>query len=165
MKTETSRRHIIAAGAAAIGATAVAAPVAMATHGQEASQARPGEQIGKVVEQIPPPMQDAGKARDKAARAVGVPAHVMPGAASMPADERENLLNAYHCWLDNERRWLAWERAGRDKEKFHDYLHWVIYQGHNANAFHPSERPASSRALVVLSAVGCDWRESEETQS
>lgn len=77
----------------------------------------------------------------------------------IPADERESLLNAYHCWLTNERLWLAWERAGDDKNRFDDYLNWVFFAGHNASTFHPRQGPPTSRALTVLSAVGCDWRQ------
>jgi len=76
--------------------------------------------------------------------------------------DRENLLNACDCWLDFERRWLAWERAAGDSEKFRAYMGMTVFQGRRAGAYHCDERAsASSRALTVLAAVGCDWRDSE----
>ena len=74
------------------------------------------------------------------------------------------LLDAYSEWLFYERRMLCIERYGdRDAEGF-------VPANTGAHLFHfpPSElggwkaapKP-SVRAAVVLSAVGCDWREDD----
>ena len=85
------------------------------------------------------------------------------------------LLDSYKTWLENERRFLSWEMA-------HDpavQAKWQCYpQTHDAIVelsrhidkttctmspawdYHPSEAGSpSTRAALVLSAVGCDWRE------
>lgn len=85
---------------------------------------------------------------------------ILPAQASVttPAD-RQALLDAYSCWLDNERRWLAWERAAGDRAKFRMFLDTVSYDSHAAGRFHdPDTPPPSTRAGHVLAAVGCDWR-------
>lgn len=89
-------------------------------------------------------------------------ASATPLAAAMNKVDREDLLNAYDCWLDGERHWLAWERAAGDSAKFRAYRRMIVFEGHRAGAYHDNERaPASSRALTVLAAAGCDWRDSE----
>jgi hypothetical protein len=83
-----------------------------------------------------------------------------PQSVEAPTEERETLLAAYDTWLDNERRWLAWERAGDDKERFPRLLGSLDLRGHRAASFHGGdELPPSSRAETVLAAVGCRWRD------
>ena len=72
-----------------------------------------------------------------------------------------DLLNAYNEWLFYERRMLCIEQYGK-----RDAEHFIPCAG--ASGFHfPSFEAGgwegvpkpSTRAAVVLSAVGCDWRE------
>ena len=66
------RRHLDAGQRAMLGAKLKPMFAEEAAKRQAATQAKPGERVGsKVVEKIPPP-SDKGKARDEAARAVGV---------------------------------------------------------------------------------------------
>jgi hypothetical protein len=81
-------------------------------------------------------------------------------------------LDSYDAWLFYERRFLRFERYGSangadlggddrfaimDKAtgKAFDFVHVANAGGR----FHgPGDRQPSTRAAVVLSAVGCDWR-------
>jgi hypothetical protein len=88
---------------------------------------------------------------------------ILPAQADVAPAEREALLDAYSCWIDNERRWLAWERAAGDRRKFSMFLDTVSYTGHGAGRFHDPDTPApSTRAAHVLAAVGCQWREGRQ---
>jgi hypothetical protein len=83
-----------------------------------------------------------------------------PTAAAVPVTD--DLLDAYSEWLFYERRLLCLERwpGSRDAEAF-------VPANTGASGFHFPLRPErwqdrpmpSSRAVVVLSAVGCRWRE------
>lgn len=100
-----------------------------------------------------------------------------PTAVAAPITEE--LLESYDAWLEYERRLLQWER-NRNRE-MHYRLHqpfvmqmydregrakgpatpcdWIPADNLGA-AFHDgSEAPPSTRAALVLSAVGCNWRE------
>ncbi|TXM67465.1 hypothetical protein FV226_21780 [Methylobacterium sp. WL12] len=97
-----------------------------------------------------------------------------PTAVAMPLSEQ--LLDSYDAWLEYERRYLKWERY-RDRRpevtpgmacvwlnqatgETYDYVPCA----NGGSMYHSSDNPArqaqpSSRAALVLSAVGCDWRE------
>ena len=94
-----------------------------------------------------------------------------PTAAAEPVTA--DLLDSYDAWLFYERRFLRFERYGSgdgadlgydgrfvimDTEtgKKFDYLSVANAGGR----YHgPGEPMPSSRAAVVLSSVGCNWRE------
>lgn len=91
-----------------------------------------------------------------------------PTAAAEPITDA--LLDSYDAWLEYERRFLQWQRK---RPKIHrlnapyrsDTPGWEAYDvipARNGGArFHGGdEPPAASRAALVLSAVGCDWRRS-----
>lgn len=100
-----------------------------------------------------------------------------PSAVAAPITE--NLRDSYDAWLEYERRWLQWERNRGTDTILRMHLPFVMQMydaerrlkgdptpcdwipGANAGAqFHGmGEPPASTRAALVLSAVGCDWRE------
>lgn len=80
-----------------------------------------------------------------------------------------DLLDSYDAWLHSERRWLQWERFRNldhyDATAIHpfiDRLNGGRYDytpmANGGARFHGQAAPASTRAAVVLSAVGCDWR-------
>jgi hypothetical protein len=90
-----------------------------------------------------------------------------PTAAAVPITA--DLLDSYDAWLDSERRWLQWERFHNldhyDATAIHPFIdrlnggHYDYVPMANGGArFHPNAVPPSTRAAVVLSAVGCDWR-------
>ena len=94
-----------------------------------------------------------------------------PTAAAEPVTTA--LLDTYETWLDREKTWLRWERYGHEMEDraknslgveavFRNIHTGEIYDRiwmNNAAGRHRYDRPAAStRAAVVLSAVGCDWR-------
>ena len=71
------------------------------------------------------------------------------------------LLETYHTFLSQERRWLAWERAKGERVAYewHRDIEWF---NNPAGSFRycSSDRGGedpSSRAAIVLSAVGCGW--------
>ena len=81
-----------------------------------------------------------------------------PTAAAEPVTDE--LIDAYNQWLFYERRLLCIEAYGSaDAER-------MVPQSTGANHFHFPAFPTSwrelpqpsTRAAVVLSAVGCDWR-------
>lgn len=93
-----------------------------------------------------------------------------PTAAAEPITRQ--LLDAYDEWLDNERRFLKWERFGSGGI---EPSYWpgceVVWRNRATGEtfdFRPASRVRSgqgqpgdspaSRAAVVLSAVGCGWR-------
>ncbi|MCJ2084338.1 hypothetical protein [Methylobacterium sp. J-090] len=91
-----------------------------------------------------------------------------PTAAAEPVTDA--LLDSYDAWLESERRWLQWQRQRplmhrlnppyrSDVPGFETY---DVIPARNAGArFHGmGEPPAMTRAALVLSAVGCDWRRS-----
>lgn len=89
-----------------------------------------------------------------------------PSAVAEPITH--GLLENYDTWLECERRWLQWERYrtmpgvrvetplswAETGERF-DYIHVANAAGHYHGG---NEAPASARAALVLTAVGCDWR-------
>ena len=78
-----------------------------------------------------------------------------PTASAEPVTEA--LLDSYNAWLLMERAYLMKERHGRPADYFHPNTPGGMYHW---RAFGEPTGPApSSRAAVVLSAVGCDWRE------
>lgn len=88
-----------------------------------------------------------------------------PSAVAEPVSDI--LLETYDTWLEYERRWLQWERyrtmPGIRVEppmfvqltgKRFDYYHL----DNLAARYHGGdEPPASTRAALVLSTVGCGW--------
>ncbi|WP_157861950.1 hypothetical protein [Methylobacterium sp. Leaf361] len=97
-----------------------------------------------------------------------------PSAVALPTSRE--LLDSYDAWLDMERRFLKWERF-RSTELYdanpncqcvwYDKVtgrrfDWVPLDNLGAG-YHMSDDPAkqpqpSSRAALVLSAVGCSWQ-------
>ena len=85
-----------------------------------------------------------------------------------------HLLDCYDTWLFYERRFLRFERFGsgdtdwgydqrfafvdRSTGKAFDF----VTMAHAGGRYHGLDTPQpSSRAAVVLSAVGCDWKEDD----
>ena len=85
-----------------------------------------------------------------------------PTAAAEPVTL--DLLRSYSAWLHFERRFLSWELCGSDKSRF-DVEDAVVWAGNPGFHYHKggTEGPPSTRAAVVLSAVGCGWRGGEFT--
>lgn len=91
-----------------------------------------------------------------------------PTAAAEPITDA--LLDSYDAWLEYERRHLQWQRQRPLVHRLNapyrsDMTGWEAYDvvpASNGGArFHGAgQAPASSRAALVLSAVGCDWRRS-----
>lgn len=100
-----------------------------------------------------------------------------PTAVAAPVTE--DLLDSYDAWLEYERRFLQWER-NRHAEMVYRLHRPFVMQMYDAEhrpkgppgecdyipaanggaRYHGmGEPPASTRAALVLSAVGCDWRE------
>lgn len=99
-----------------------------------------------------------------------------PSAVAEPITEQ--LLESYDAWLEFERRCLQWERnRGTDMVhrmhlpfvmQMYDREHqpngpatpcdWIPAANGGAQYHHNGEPPPSTRAALVLSAVGCDWR-------
>lgn len=79
-----------------------------------------------------------------------------PTAAAEPVTAA--LLDSYDAWLHFERRYLAWERFGSTTSGR------AVLLDNSGGRFHGSPdltrypQPCS-RAAIVLSAVGCDWRQ------
>lgn len=91
-----------------------------------------------------------------------------PSAAAVPVTDA--FLDSYDCWLEYERRWLQWERYG-NRETIHrlslpfrsDIAGWEAYDqipmANGGARFHGDAPKAETRAALVLSTVGCGWRE------
>ena len=83
-----------------------------------------------------------------------------------------NLVENYKTWLDLEMRFLTYEMAS-DPAHVARYqvedlssvdrrrrMESIIHMANGATRFHgPRCAGATTRAALVLSAVGCDWRE------
>ena len=84
-----------------------------------------------------------------------------------------DMLEAYKTWLEYERRSLSWEMAGDplwrhryrnfaeagDRVALSDEIdHSFTFVG-RSHAYQADASAPSTRAALVLSAVGCDWRE------
>lgn len=91
-----------------------------------------------------------------------------PSAVAEPITD--DLLDSYDAWLEYERRWLQWERY-RNRDSVYrlslpfrsEMEGWGQYDmipmaNRGANFHGSDEPPASTRAALVLSTVGCDWR-------
>ena len=74
-----------------------------------------------------------------------------PTAAAVPVTR--DLLESYNTWLEQERRWLAWERAGCNRERFQTAMKVTWFDVPSAAFIHNEPMP-STRAALVLSAVG-----------
>ena len=85
-----------------------------------------------------------------------------------------DLLEAYKTWLHYERRSVAWEMAELpeiigyyggtrvERFKFMDAMSLHVGVGDAAKFHHfDGSSPASHRAALVLSTVGCDWHDDE----
>lgn len=97
-----------------------------------------------------------------------------PTAVAEPITDQ--LLDGYDAWLEYERRWLQWERnrsadmayrlnppfimqmMDRHGEITRQPADYVPCTNGGASFHGGGEPPASTRAALVLSAVGCDWR-------
>ena len=95
-----------------------------------------------------------------------------PSAVAQPATLQ--IVEAYKTWLHYEHRRLSWEMAdfptnvahyGGTREERYRYIERLTLNFGTGDAckFHWREgsTPASSRAALVLSTVGCDWRDDE----
>lgn len=95
-----------------------------------------------------------------------------PTAAAEPITP--NLLEAYKTWLDHESRFLAWEMAanpavrarylpldgGTDRKTYFEAIRGTfVYVGDAGHYHHGKGAEPSTRAALVLSAVGCGWLE------
>jgi hypothetical protein len=80
-----------------------------------------------------------------------------PTKAAIPVTE--DLLQSYSAWLHFERRFLLWELCGSDKSRF-EVVDSLVLGGNPGFHYHKAggEPPPSTRAAVVLSAVGCGWK-------
>ena len=95
-----------------------------------------------------------------------------PSAVAEPVTY--DLMEAYKTWLHYEQRFLCWEmaadpvcieryrpfdgrddRIGRSRAMESQYS----YIGKSGSYHGPRAPEPSTRAALVLSAVGCDWRE------
>ena len=83
-----------------------------------------------------------------------------------------DLIENYKTWLDLEMRFLTYEMAhdpvhvarygaeGLSRVDARKHMEGLIVMGNAGASFHrPSCPDASTRAALVLSAVGCDWRD------
>ena len=82
-----------------------------------------------------------------------------------------DLMDAYKTWLDLEQRLIAAEiadhptnvasYAGMTRTERFDFIERFVHMNNGAAKFHRYDGtdPASGRAALVLSAVGCDWRD------
>ncbi len=73
----------------------------------------------------------------------------------------EDLLWNYREWLQMELRFLTYEMGPQMPERFEGNMaHALRFRSNSpAGRFHQSVTPPpSTRAAVVLSAVGCGWR-------
>ena len=104
---------------------------------------------------------------------IGGPVSVLGNPTKAAEPVTADLIEAYDTWLFYERRGLRFERYGAlDPDHSWDRrvalvepetgLMWnqvsVLNAGGRYHRYTPDEPTASSRAAVVLSAVGCDWR-------
>lgn len=98
----------------------------------------------------------------------------VPTAVAVP--NTQELLDSYDAWLEMERRFLRWERYRSHEDGLNTHLECVWYDPRSGRKFdyvpldnlgasyHMSDDSnampqPSSRAALVLSAVGCEWRE------
>ena len=93
-------------------------------------------------------------------------------AAVAPTPE---IIETYKTWLDMEMRWLAWEVAAdplfRERYRMRDdgsesrreiannFKSLLCLRNAAANYHQGQDDRPSSRAAIVLSAVGCGWKE------
>ena len=81
-----------------------------------------------------------------------------------------DMLEAYKTWLHFERRFLAWEMAddpaclaryrfaGEDRVERSRLIGRSIFEVFGDASHTHNRGTSSSRAALVLSAIGCDWR-------
>lgn len=82
-----------------------------------------------------------------------------------------DMLEAYKTWLFYERRSLAWNMArhprytayykGLSQKKIYSKIEPSCVYAGESGSFHSYDgtNPPESRAALVLTTVGCDWRE------
>jgi hypothetical protein len=90
-----------------------------------------------------------------------------PRAVAEPVTDQ--LVQSYKCWLHYEHRLLCCEMAGFD-DKLAQQLERSFWTGNEGANWHfgsaamqggwKTAPQPSTRAALVLSAVGCDWRHS-----
>jgi hypothetical protein len=90
-------------------------------------------------------------------RAIATP---LPASTAAAEPVTLDLLRSYSAWLHFERRFLSWELCGDDKSRF-DVADAVVWARNPGFSFHKGgdQPPPSTQAAVVLSAVGCGWKE------
>ncbi|WP_267355607.1 MULTISPECIES: hypothetical protein [unclassified Methylobacterium] len=99
----------------------------------------------------------------------------MPTAAAEPVTRE--LLDSYDAWLFSERQFLKWERYRRTRageqppgpvcawyNPATDRISDIVPADNAGHRWHYTDDrrlmpQPSSRAAIVLSAVGCDWRQ------
>ncbi len=90
-----------------------------------------------------------------------------PSAVALPVTD--GLLDTYDAWLDCERRYLMWERHRSDPANRwrvgyvgpHGQVFDYVLLDNPGSKYHrqiPAPASPSSRAALVLSAVGCAWQ-------
>ena len=98
-----------------------------------------------------------------------------PSAVALPTSRQ--LVDSYDAWLEMERRFLRWEISRTTKFYNHNPHCECVWRDKTTGRFfdyvpldnlgagyHMSDDPQaqpqpSSRAALVLTAVGCEWRE------
>lgn len=95
-----------------------------------------------------------------------------PSAVAEPVSEA--LLWSYKSWLHYEQRMLSYELAGHDRDRSKDisrlffmacpgadwHFQWARKGMRGLSGWDDAPQP-STRAALVLSAVGCDWHLNE----
>jgi hypothetical protein len=95
--------------------------------------------------------------RPSAAHRGGVTILGNPTNAAKPVTE--GLLWRYASWLEVERRFLIWELGDHTPARYQALCDYIRVNNAGGRLHQPGGLEPSTRAAVVLFAVGCDWRE------